>query len=132
MTTETDDLNYYEHDLPKIIAGVRRGEKWELEALSGETWYPKEGLSELLACVSAARRVRLAPVPVVKTMTVDELIENYDDLREFVRVICLQLQKHRGLSDGQKDELFQLSYRKYVQHDVEKQPRPCVKPEGGK
>jgi methylphosphotriester-DNA--protein-cysteine methyltransferase len=48
----------------------------------------------------------------------NDLRENYDELREFVRLICLQLQKH-DLSDGQKNELFQYSYRMYVKHRVE-------------
>lgn len=46
--------------------------------------------------------------------------EHYDELREFVRLITLQLQKHRSLGDGAKDELFQYAYRMYVKHDVEK------------
>lgn len=48
-----------------------------------------------------------------------EIRDRYSELREFVRAICLDLQKHRGLSDAQKDAMFQRSYHLYCEHDVE-------------
>ncbi len=50
-----------------------------------------------------------------------QLRENYDDLREFVRLITLQLQTHEGKTPAQWTELFHYAYRLYVKHDVEKQ-----------
>lgn len=52
-----------------------------------------------------------------------QLREKYDELREFVRLITLQLQKSRSLTHAQFDELFQYGYRMYVKHDVEKYGR---------
>lgn len=72
MTTETDDLNYYETELPKIIAGVRRGEKWEWK--SGDTWISGDDLPNFLRHHSSVR-VRLAPVPVVKTLSPEDILE---------------------------------------------------------
>lgn len=42
-----------------------------------------------------------------------------EDIRDFIRHVTLQLQKHRSLSDGQKDALFQSAYRLYTKYDVE-------------
>lgn len=68
MTTETDDLSYYEHELPKVIAGVRRGEKWEYLPHLSELWRQRtdQSVGELLHILFRGNRVRLAPVPVVK------------------------------------------------------------------
>lgn len=63
-----DDLDYYENTLPKVIAAVRRGEKWEYR--DGITWSEARyqslfNLKEFLIYHPTCR-VRLAPVPVVK------------------------------------------------------------------
>ena len=42
-----------------------------------------------------------------------------EELKNFIYYITLQLQKHRTLTDEQKDDLFQRAYRFYVQYDVE-------------
>ncbi len=48
-----------------------------------------------------------------------ELIRNYEELREFIKFITLQLQRHRSLTDNNKDELFQKAYKLYTKHRVE-------------
>lgn len=45
------------------------------------------------------------------------LTEKYNELREFVRLITLQLQAE--ITPGKSKELFQYAYRMYVKHDVE-------------
>lgn len=69
MTTETDDLTYYELELPKIIAGVRRGEKFEHDRKCDQWFEPSpanQNPTELSYYIKTGHRVRLAPVPVVK------------------------------------------------------------------
>lgn len=49
--------------------------------------------------------------------TTATLQDRYDELREFVRLITLQLQ--REVSPGKATELFNYAYRMYQKHDVE-------------
>lgn len=39
-TEASDDLAYYETELPAVIAGIRRGEKWEVRWTDGQ-WRPQ-------------------------------------------------------------------------------------------
>lgn len=68
---QLNDLTYYEVELPKVIAGVRRGEKWQHEGRVSGNWFFPSNLSmdELSGFLREGSRVRLAPIPVVKPWT---------------------------------------------------------------
>ena len=42
-----------------------------------------------------------------------------EELKNFIYYITLKLQRHRTLTDEQKDDLFQRAYHFYVKYDVE-------------
>lgn len=143
MTTETDDLNYYEHDLPKIIAGVRRGEKWEYRGFNGGPGWVQpatQHIDALERILNERVRVRLAPVPVVKwwdcasDVPVNCWIRSnrFPNSRYFATMICAD-----GIwaPNGCGNHLF--SWARLSDGDMEHSTdlvhwSPCVKPEGGK
>ena len=66
-----------------------------------------------------AERVQAAAHIIDRETGNRELLEAYDELREFVRRATLQIQQHRSQTDAQMDLLFQDAYRLYEKHDVE-------------
>lgn len=147
MTTETDDLSYYETELPKIIAGVRRGEKWEImwmEVPSEERKWTipmKDTLEFLYVQIESGQyRVRLAPVPVVKWWdrmldipTPCWLASTSDTTRAYLIVEV----SPDGVwtSNGGGNQWW--TWQRLREPDIRHSPdlchwSPCVKPEGGK
>lgn len=49
----------------------------------------------------------------------NNLQRDYDELKQFVRTITLDLQELARKTPEQKAEMFQQAYRLYVKHDVE-------------
>lgn len=136
MTTETDDLSYYELELPKIIAGVRRWEKREWQSEGSQNWYCPGDQSErhLRDHIASNYRVRLAPVPVVKPWTFNTRP------REIVWVYKKGFISDR-LITAWKDDGVEIGHYAFVTYDellaewLQRDGSPCgdcVKPEGGK
>lgn len=146
MTTETDDLNYYETELPKIIAGVRRGEKWEVMWLNPPDGNPKwvnpirHDLEYLLDQINYRDyRVRLAPVPVVRP---------WSEPADVPGPVCwLRGKPEEGMNQVQRLVTIVSSYGgdfshggRFTWEEIHKWEHstdrihwsPCVKPEGGK
>lgn len=136
MTTETDDLTYYEHDLPKIIAGVRRGEKWEYRDHQATEWRERNDKSanEMARMLRHGYRVRLAPVPVVRPWTFNtrpqELIWVYK--KGFISDRLITAWKDDGVEIG---HYAFVTYDELLAEWLQRDGSPCgdcVKPEGGK
>lgn len=143
MTTETDDLSYYETELPKVIAGVRRGEKWEYR--DGSTWLESRyqslfNLKEFLIYHPTCR-VRLAPVPVVKTWdSVEDFPLDAYWLRERDTGNIYRIEGCTGggvvySSRGNWPKVMEwdeLERFDWAPMGAASNWKPCVKPEGGK
>lgn len=55
-----------------------------------------------------------------ETGQVDVVFSVPDDVKEFIRIITLELQSHRSKSEIELDKLFQECYKMYVKYEVEK------------
>lgn len=136
MTTETDVLSYYETELPKIIAGVRRGEKWEYKSRVEESWYlPDDQKAEhLYWTIYSGYRVRLAPVPVVRPWTFNTrpLGMTWVYKKGFISDRLITAWKDDGVEIG---HYAFVTYDELLAEWLQRDGSPCgdcVKPEGGK
>lgn len=142
----SDDLSYYETELPRVIAGVRRGEKWEIMWMEQPDGEPKwvnptrHDINYLLDQLNAGGyRVRLAPVPVVK---------EWDSVEDFpAATVWLRWKNNRKepmMALGVTEEGIQYAGRgsirtaawenmEKLEHSTDlRNWHPCVKTEGGK
>lgn len=149
MTTETDDLSYYETELPTIIAGVRRGEKWEYNPGTGWFEPANHALDNLALFLTRYNyRVRLAPVPVVRLWSEpadvpgpicwirmrdrtdeDTTAKNLEGLIVAISDIGFSIQTGSVQTVGWS----QIEKLSKCEHSTDRiHWSPCVKPEGGK
>lgn len=135
----SDDLNYYEHYLPKIIAGVRRGEKWEFFN-AGVAWCPGYSIDQFQQLLKEGFRVRLAPVPVVKWWdcmldipTPCWLASTSDARRAYLVVEVSPDGVWTSNGGGHQWWTWQRLRKPDIRHSTDLcHWSPCVKPEGGK